>query len=873
MGKVSLDSLPINDVISMYKDINYFYGSEACEYEKKLTIYLSDSLKKFLAYGRCVLLYRYDSQAFVNYEDEACVFNIHEEHKLLICIPFTEEKVRSFTKYSRLFELFNITRVCFRFFYDDETSYDSVYPSNINSIFPLIQEYEIEFGWYPLKKPVLVTRMDSHYNILYKEYKRQYYEKYYPEAYEIYKEKHKDIEIDTLNNDQIYICNSKNQKKNKSVNKKEEVIHHEIIPIDIDKEISNEKEENKPDLYIESTSNFSEDYNESQKERDIYRINKPGESKKKDCTYKFSFIDNNGEKDYQHPILTTAEYDSDEIITYILHLPICKHLKRIQDNSKQPIKLQLHTPPLLKALKEGYFNNIIIFDCTLFIQMGSYPEHKELFKKILATYRFPNVTTLLCHDRTKWSDEASFYEEIMCLITRKRFPKLHIYDISSCMDINYRVYTLESFHYVLPESIVSLIDTLILSDDSMDSKQFMIPLKKPLVNELINIVQKYNITIHSLVGMTQFNSSWKQLNETGHLRVQKIYISFLPPDDDFDNSLMDLKTEKMKHIVIYADVRSTTLFECQIHTLFSINCDALETLDLTICSHNAPFSKSYLSKYFELFCYLHCDTIQTLIIKNNELSPLGDYPAEDEDTRTTNNKSLIKFLSLFSPSLTKFDLLFNLTSFNCIPLLEECINLPLWKNIRDLSLYFDDTININSFFNIFSLYFKQDQLLKLSTLRIEFDTCDFDMHVFLEFIDSFKDLPSGSLSQFHLFSILFKCHGFKSRYEDSDSDIQNVFDAFPSLSFYLHKPVTSIMMSCDLVNNQRHSKTYCDYIYKQLTMKYTKDIRYLSLFIYDEEFIVAVIQLIEKGSFSQLESITIESEMYTRIHNIKLSIN
>ncbi|KAK8789849.1 hypothetical protein WA158_006629 [Blastocystis sp. Blastoise] len=781
-GTLSLSNIQINDVVSMYKDLKYFFGSEACEYESKLYVFLAESLKKFLDKNLSGMQFMFSYPTFVNYDNDACLYDILKEHKL--------------------------------FFYLSQ------------------------------KKQVLVTRMDPHYKVLYKEYKRQYFEQYFPDSYEKYKRDHLDIENDKLNRDQIRVNQSVKQREFDDKGRE----HYKMIDIDIDNEINNEREELKPDLFVESVSDYSREYNEYQRSQIAEKKVNSRDLERIECSYKFVYGDDDN-KDYQHPILTMASRDSEEITNYVLHMPICKHLKNIINPNEQNVKLQLHTPPLLKALKEGYLNNITTFDLALFLQSGSYPEHKELLKRILATYRFPNVTTLLCYNPKKWKEESTFNIEILPLITRRCFPKFHIYDVTPFVNTCWWDDSSVLFDSLCPESLLLLIDTLIVSNEKEeDPTRYTIRFSEPILKNLITIVNKYNINVQS---SEQLTSSWKQLNESGHLLVNELYFSYSSIDDEKKNVFIDMSQHNVKHVAFHADVTCRKLLNANIPVI-------------SIKSHDTPYTISYMNDYLDLFSKLNCETVKFLKIVNKDTSMLSDNPVEPEEVLIKNSQNMAKLLSLFSSALINFYFVFIKSNFSLISLLEECINMPLWTNIQFLFFGFDNTVNINSFFQTFSTYFIQNQFLKLSSLTLAFDTNDFDIHSVLKFIDLLKDVPSGALSEFHHFILRFTPPNSGFKINDNSVNIDDVFESFPSLSFNLHKSVSYIHMCSDLVKNPKHSKIY---------------------YIYDTKFLQKVMQLIGKGSFSELTTITLKSDkvdwnMFTHLfdkckktYHSKLTIN
>ncbi|KAK8809683.1 hypothetical protein WA158_000626 [Blastocystis sp. Blastoise] len=147
-----------------------------------------------------------------------------------------------------------------------------------------------------------------------------------------------------------------------------------------------------------------------------------------------------------------------------IHFPIMKHIKQLVTLQNPRVKIQFDIPPLLITIRDGLVDTIIIFNIFNFIQPGSYPEYIQLFKDIITTHVFPNVTTLKI---TYFSYDLyiPLFQEILQLITRNHFPKLHIYDISDIIRNEIHIYK-ENYKFVLfYESIIQLMDTIIYDKD------------------------------------------------------------------------------------------------------------------------------------------------------------------------------------------------------------------------------------------------------------------------------------------------------------------------------------------------------------------------------------------------------------------------
>ncbi|KAK8797558.1 hypothetical protein WA158_005904 [Blastocystis sp. Blastoise] len=153
-------------------------------------------------------------------------------------------------------------------------------------------------------------------------------------------------------------------------------------------------------------------------------------------------------------------------------------------------------------------------------------------------------------------------------------------------------------------------------------------------------------------------------------------------------------------------------------------------------------------------------------------------------------------------------------------------------SLIDLNLYpakFIDIVidiideTINEYYN--------EYLSFLSTCSISFDMT----HIYT-FIDSFKNVSSSSFHNLNMFNL-----SIQPMFGDNTIDI-HLLESFPSFSFYLHKPITSIIMCKDICCFGNSIQSYENYIYFQLNSKYSKNIQYLEISSFDFNEEVTLLQ-------------------------------
>ncbi|KAK8810490.1 hypothetical protein WA158_007065 [Blastocystis sp. Blastoise] len=442
-NSVPLDSFSFQELIDLNETLTHFLGYESIDYQMKITDFLVKLFLTFIEENYCEV------------DSEIKCYSRKFIHVTLKDV-FTEERNKLFLQHSYLFEYFNVIDVILDYSFDDRIPYEYIYPSNLHELFPKIKRYVIEACYYPLKKYIQIKPTDIHYTLLYKEYKRQYYEKYYPEAYYIYKDEHPEIEANKIKEGQVHIYPMNNHGDNESIEKEEKEIHHEIIDIDIDEEIRNEKEEEKPDLYIESLSDYSREYNEEMIKKE--KKDSPIDDKIIYSLYYFIFVDDNEIIDRQHPILYDRDFESNDILFYILNLPICKQLKNIKINFyKLKFLLQLEIPSLLLFLKDSLYSSLEIFNisqlCDLYNKEYDVVEFINKYFSFLCKGNYNTVTSLAISFHMDIEEELEELNELEIHDTNKSNDYEHIEkkleqlcesDIHTLNDIIYQFFSLFS---------------------------------------------------------------------------------------------------------------------------------------------------------------------------------------------------------------------------------------------------------------------------------------------------------------------------------------------------------------------------------------------------------------------------------------------
>ncbi|KAK8809770.1 hypothetical protein WA158_000713 [Blastocystis sp. Blastoise] len=375
---------------------------------------------------------------------------------------------------------------------------------------------------------------------------------------------------------------------------------------------------------------------------------------------KFIFIQD-GERDIRHPIVELSFISCSTILFYLLHLPIMKHIKQLVTLQNPRVKIQFDIPPLLITIRDGLVNTIIIFNIFNFIQPGSCPEYIQLFKDIITTHVFPNVTTLKI---TYYSYDLyiPLLQEILQLITRNHFPKLHIYDISDIIRNEIHIYK-ENHKFVLfYESIIQLMDTIIYDKDI-----------------LTNILK--NVVFYPEISEVLVNT-----NNTNYFTIQVYKMKYTR----FDISQINPK--------------KLNPYENEEYEYDSDDEDDEDDEDENINVNQ------YIYEYFSFLSVGNYKNVTTLSIDDTTFYSIHGYIKNKIKVET--KQILYHYYSLFSNNLTRIELTY---CFFVSYVFNNCLSLPLLENINYVKiLIYDDTFD--ELFTYIML-FKEDYIRTPSCLQ------------------------------------------------------------------------------------------------------------------------------------------------------------
>ncbi|KAK8809792.1 hypothetical protein WA158_000735 [Blastocystis sp. Blastoise] len=508
------------------------------------------------------------------------------------------------------------------------------------------------------------------------EYKREYYEKYYPFSYKRYLYEHPDVVTNMLIGNEIYSYYPKNEQYIEAIKKEVQTVHFEIIDIDIDEEIRNEKEEEKPDLYIENLFDYSNEcFNEKLMEKVKHFFSSYGYEEQ--IIYHFSYIDDNGNDSIEH-------------------------------------LLQINIPPFLQLLKDSIYSSLELFDFYQFIDGYMYPEYIQLFKDIITTHVFPNVTTLKMDIRICLDFDKNYIKHILSLFTRDRFPKLHIYDFEYYKADDNTALTFIQMDILVPISLLNLMDTIKSTND--DSFVGMFLQNKNVLNNLLITKKQYNFNIIVDIWNYDYFQTWKQLYNNGLFAIENVYYSFyLMSFNDTDNLLTELSEYQFKSLTICTDTSSYEILHNMESDYKNMNFNECRKLMLLFNFYDCPNDGMFLDSNF-----FYSDQCMKLSLWSNVQSISINFNYQEVNSVLNNLINIIKTnqltklkslkfcnLDIELSSLLKFIESFRPDSSISYPSLDEfiinnktCINV--FEYFPNCSFYWHKPINaiiMNDYFN------------------------------------------------------------------------------------------------------------------------------------------------------------------------------
>ncbi|KAK8800702.1 hypothetical protein WA158_000027 [Blastocystis sp. Blastoise] len=737
-NSLDLDSIPLNEIIDIYKTLKYFFRYESIEKQLKIEDFLVNSFQVFLKENNCEIPYDFKNE---NYE---YLYDYTQKREFYIDGLLSEERNIIFQQYSSLFEFFNFVKVTINFDFSEDIPYESIYPSNLHSIFPKLETYTIQVYYYPQVQYIRITPSSFHYSYFYQEYILLYYKENLLDIYKQYMEKHPEISSYRFNKESIRLSPSNNHGNTNK--KEEEEKYKEIIHINIVEDLTNTQKE-RPDLYIQSLSDYSREYNEEQMK--LQKTNDTIKENHKLVSFQFSYIDENEVRDRTHPIFRPSnKYKNDDILAYILKLPVCKQLKSINNLIYPGYQFQLNIPPLLKALRDKIFDSIQIFNILSYIHDESYSEYKQLFIDIITSHIFPNVTTLIIDD-TYSRSTLKLYADMLPLITEEHFPSLHIYDIHSFIRFLYNNYTddMDFIDFLFPISLLSIVD-IILLEDKNESLSFI--LNEESVNNIIHANKKPSFCIQSNMLISYHDKIAKQLYDLGLLNINTIILDFDYMSSCFThNSQYKLSKYPFKYLTVEMNECIDEYEDDLLYIFKNMNYTLIKEIQISITQSQFN-SISLINKYFLIYCNSNYETVNSLMITYEDNDGI---PIESTNQSEFSDDVLTLYYHFFSLFSTNIQILNISVPLMSTYLLENYHLFILWTNIQTLTLSFCNN-PLNNILNYIFTIFKNQKLSRIQSLTINTYYKTFtDISPIYVFIESFKDTSYIKLQDFHEFHI------------------------------------------------------------------------------------------------------------------------
>ncbi|KAK8811527.1 hypothetical protein WA158_003261 [Blastocystis sp. Blastoise] len=229
---------------------------------------------------------------------------------------------------------------------------------------------------------------------------------------------------------------------------------------------------------------------------------------------------------------------------------------------------------------------------------------------------------------------------------------------------------------------------------------------------------------------------------------------------------------------------------------------------------------------------INCQKLEEIRI---DISSTKSYSYLYDDNQSSSNADIISFqkcLTLFSSNIKYLKI-----NYGClcdmIYVLQNIMEFPLWINVEELSICFSLVDSIQPI---------------------------------LSFIENIHNNPSLSFPKLDSFYIEYLSDPDNSIVKHVD---YNILKSFPSLSFYLHIPITEIYMHSQLGKLRKTSFEYCQYIYNQLQMEYTKTVSKLHIILKNNHFSDEIIKLIVNGKFPFLKELQLLSCEENKIDEIE----
>ncbi|KAK8789973.1 hypothetical protein WA158_006753 [Blastocystis sp. Blastoise] len=635
--------------------------------------------------------------------------------------------------------------------FSEDIPYEYIYPSNLHELFPQLEEYELKIPVIKLIK-------------------------------EIY------IESFSLPSNKIRLHSRRNNANNHQ--EEENIIHHEIIPINIDEEIQNEKITKKLNLYTDSIYEYIPI---SHEQKLVKKSNETIISKEEFSSYTFSFCDEDGHLNTSHPTISRGRCEPPciQIDNYLLKLPVFKQLRNCLDFGSY---YQLETvSPFFKSLSEGIFDNIQIMELKNFINCEMYPEYIQLFKDIITTHVFANIKTLKIYIYDELDHRIQLYKEILPLITRNNFPKLSIYTINYSTNFNLLEDHFGIISLLTPTSLIELVDIIYLSNGYKTTIQ----LNESYVNTMCQVKQYHKFKIQVDFDINNYNELWKKLFDSEVINFNTLTINLSKIDPLIHDYSFDLSHCSIKCLNIDINNDSIDKMKDIQNLLQTINTTNLEE----IYFHFEHYDTDTFTEFFNALLHiLHNKFYNNVTKVDISVKYNSNIGFLNENQMIEMNRILLEFFSLFTDNIRS------------LYIRDETHNYP-----DDAEKYpFKMFDNISELINNKKLIHLQSVTMVCDYIFYSHDPETYEYAY--PFIQTITNCSLNSLPCLKQFLV-----------DDGSLDKTNLFNVFPSLYFDHHMICNTIKMNYEIIHYYNLFLDYSEYIYKELQKPYTKGITNLYL--------------------------------------------
>ncbi|KAK8791110.1 hypothetical protein WA158_005741 [Blastocystis sp. Blastoise] len=570
---------------------------------------------------------------------------------------------------------------------------------------------------------------------------------------------------------------------------------------------------------------YSDTYNNHILNDNNYQDNYNVISTKK-STFYFHFKDNNDIIDYEHPILEIPIIPPDSIFTYLLNMPICKHLKEICVSDKKIFwELQIVTPPLLTSFLNDLFDLHTTINLTDLIDGSSYGHYKQFLEDYISTHIFPNVTTLRIDNRGNKSFDEKMFNRFLLLFTSEHFPKLHIYDLQHYSINNYEFVT--SIDSILQIPLIEQLDTMYMTISTEQEVSLDHSKKKSYLDSILQTIKKLN-------------------NNTNYqLCLDNSTIGAIYSEDT--HFLKDYEFKELyihdKEAVIYSSVFSPNEVNSFTNIMNSLNTEHIETITFSF-RENYHISLPDFVSSFKKANYPH--------LKKLTITYISMFAGVTLEDIKINAKNMSLLLSCFSNSLKELNLDLEPENDYMETILKETVNFPLWENIESLSFPTGRYHRVTCLFDFFCNNFINNKLLQLESLVLTGKN-DYEQDYLLFIHQLLNDL-----NIYNSKSIIDETEKSQSFYcVDCIYQVKDIICNFESLQLKYQEPIKYIHMSRRFDHVVEFNKRYWNSIYILLQTQNMNSLESLYMYIYEENDLIKTEELFNEKNFPNMKECTI----------------